>query len=141
MRDPKLAQAYNRIARRLESILKSRAPKGETGLLRTSVAVRVTDNGIDIETYDYGMWLHLGTGQEASGLTFEQAIGKTYNPIPGVGDGGIKPRYWMSFGQSAWQQILDEIEREEGKAFAQMIAARLSSQIGSPQTTKVKIKN
>jgi hypothetical protein len=141
MRDPKLTRAYNQIARKLESVLKNRAPVGETGRLKAGVSVKVSNDGIDIETFDYGMWLHLGTGQEASGLTFEQAIGKTYNPNPGVGDGGIKPRYWMSFGQSIWKQTLDEIEAAEGAAIAQIMAARFSSEIRGNDTAKVKMKN
>ena len=141
MRNPNLTRAYNRIARKIESVLVNRAPIGKTGLLKTSVKVKVSDNGILIETLDYGAFLSLGTGQEKSGLTFEQAVTQAYNPNPGKGVGGIKPRFWLSFGQSIWQQTLDEIEMEEGKAFAQIIVARLSTGVGMPSIVKVKIKN
>jgi hypothetical protein len=140
MKDPKLLKAYNKIARRLESFLQGRAPVGETGTLKTGTTVSVTDAGIRIETYNYGMFLHLGTGIESSNLTYEQALTKSYNPNPGVGVGGIKPRFWMSFGQTLWTQILDEIAKEEGNALAQMIAAKLGSQMGMPQIVTVKLK-
>ena len=138
MRDPKLAQAYNRIGRKLEAILKSQAPVGQTGSLREQTKVTVNDKGFRIQTVDYGFFLHFGTEEESSGLTFEETLLKQYNLQPGVGDGGIKPRFWMSFGQTQWMQILDEIEREEGKAFANLLAAQLGNQIGS--TVKVKTK-
>jgi len=138
MRDPKLTQAYNRIARKLEAILKSQAPVGQTGSLKEQTQVTVNDNGFRIQTVDYGFFLHFGTEEETSGLTFEQTLLKQYNLKPGVGDGGIKPRFWMSFGQTQWMQILDEIEKEEGKAFANLLAAQLGNQIGS--TVKVKTK-
>jgi hypothetical protein len=138
MKDPKLKQAYNRIARKLESFLRSQAPVGRTGTLREQTKVVVDDNGFRIETVNYGFFLHLGTEEETSGLTFEEAIVKRYNPNPGKGDDGIKPRYWMSFGQTLWAQILDEIEREEGIALANMIAAQLGSSMGG--AVKVKRK-
>ncbi|MFZ9876128.1 MAG: HK97 gp10 family phage protein [Candidatus Nanopelagicales bacterium] len=140
MKDPQLLRAYNKIARRLESFLQDRAPVGKTGALKSSIAVTVSEMGIRISSYDYGYYLHLGTGQEASGLTFEQAIGKNYNPNPGEGDNGIKPRFWMSFGQAIWQQVLDEIEAEEGSALAKIIAAQLAPQMGASQPIKVKLK-
>lgn len=138
MKNSKLKQAYNRIARKLESFLRSQAPLGDTGSLREQTKVVVDDNGFRIETVNYGFFLHLGTEEETSGLNFEEAIIKRYNPNPGKGDDGIKPRYWMSFGQTLWQQILDEIEREEGKALANMVAAQLGNQMGPGVKVKMK---
>jgi hypothetical protein len=130
MKDQKLRQAYMKIGRKLESFLVSQAPVGRTGRLKDQTRVVVDDKGFRIESLDYGFYLHFGTEEESSGLTFESTLYKKYVPNPGKGDGGIKPRYWMSFGQSMWQQVLDELAKEEGAAFARMIQAQLSNMIG-----------
>ena len=130
MEDQKLRQAYMKIGRKLESFLVSQAPVGKTGRLKDQTRVIVDDKGFRIESLDYGFYLNFGTEGEESGLDFESALYKKYVPNPGKGRGGIKPRFWMSFGQTLWQQVLDELTKEEGAAFARMIEAQLANMIG-----------
>lgn len=106
-----LTPTYNKISRRLEAILQSQAP--------VDIAVIYDQNGFII--YDpttYGMYLHRGTGEEIDGAasqddskTYLNLIRKKWNPNPGVGEGGIKPRYWMNFSDSVYEMIDEELEK------------------------------
>ena len=114
-----LTPTYQKISKRLESILQGQAPV-DTGALRRSVYVRYDKNGIyinpgmiDSET-KYGIFLHTGTNDErAAGAgdwgdkTYANLSDKAWNPRPGSGHGGIRPRYWMNFADTVYDMITD----------------------------------
>lgn len=127
-----LTQTYNKIARRLEQILQSQAPV-DTGRLRRSIAVEFTENGFAI--YDptgYGFYTHAGTGREAAGKgsntasIYAQLANKIYNPDPGKGRDGIKPRFWMNFSESVYKMIEDELEKAYAEEFEKEITEMLN---------------
>lgn len=127
----KLDQTYNKIARRLEQILQMQAPV-DTGRLKRSIAVTFTENGFAI--YDptgYGFYTHAGTGREGAGSgnntasIYAQLVNKIYNPNPGEGRGGIKPRYWMNFSESVYNMIEDELE----KAYAEELEDEITEML------------
>ena len=113
-----LTPTYNKISRKLEAILRSQAPV-DTGHLQNSVMVLYDENGFVIyDTTTYGMYLHRGTGDEADAgasqddsRTYLNLIRKKWNPNPGKGEGGIKPRYWMNFADSVYEMIDQEMEK------------------------------
>jgi hypothetical protein len=125
-------QTYNKIARRLEQVLQMQAPI-DTGRLKRSIAVAFDENGFVI--YDptgYGFYTHAGTGREAatSGdnprTIYDALSNKKYNPNPGQGKGGIKPRYWMNFSDSVYQMIDDELEKAYSEELEEDITKMLN---------------
>jgi hypothetical protein len=113
-----LRSTYNKISRKLEAILRYQAPV-DTGRLRNSITVGYDEKGIIIyDPTDYGMYLHRGTGDErdtasstSDATTYYNLLRKRWNPRPGEGKGGIKPRYWMNFEDSIYEMIDEEIEK------------------------------
>lgn len=131
----KVQQTYNKIARRLEQILQSQAPV-DTGKLKRSIAVEFTENGFAI--YDptgYGFYTHAGTGREAAGggsnpaSIYAQLVNKIYNPNPGEGRGGIKPRFWMNFSESVYNMIEDELEKAYAEELEEEITQMLNKAV------------
>ena len=106
-----LKKTYLKISRRLEAILRSQAK----GSLKNSVAVVYDDKGLTImESSGYGIYTHRGTGKYRKGNTYSDTMNYRYDPNPGVGEGGIQPRYWLNFSQAVWQQVDDEIAQAVG---------------------------
>lgn len=106
-----LKPTYLKISRRLEAILRSQAK----GSLKNSVAVVYDENGLTImESSGYGIYTHRGTGKYKKGNTYADTMNYKYDPDPGVGEGGIRPRYWLNFSQAVWQQVDDEIAKAIG---------------------------
>jgi hypothetical protein len=113
-----LRPTYNRISRKLEAILRYQAPV-DTGHLRNSIMVGYDEHGIIIyDPTSYGMYLHRGTGDERDSAsstndatTYYNLLRNRWNPNPGEGKGGIKPRYWMNFEDSIYEMIDQEIEK------------------------------
>jgi hypothetical protein len=113
-----LTPTYNKISRKLESILRSQAPV-DTGNLKNSIAVVYDAYGFIIyDPTDYGMYLHRGTGEEKDAATstddattYYNLLRKKWNPKPGKGEGGIRPRYWMNFSDSVYEMIDQELEK------------------------------
>lgn len=74
-----------------------------SGKLRASIKVsgKVTADGITFSsTYlGYGVYLDKGTGPYKSKIRGE------WNPKPGKGKGGIKPRYWTTLEESTRKSI------------------------------------
>jgi len=105
-----LSSVYIKLSRKLESILRYQAPF-DTGFLRSQVEVTYTKDGIEIGLGQagYGTYLHTGTGQERAGKDPQQLMDKAWNPKPGKGTEGIKPRYWMNFSESVYEMMMDEI--------------------------------
>ena len=104
-----LKKTYLKISRRLEAILRSQAPV-DTGRLRNSIAVVYNEKGLTImESSGYGIFTHQGTGKYRKGNTYADTMKYPFNLNPGIGQGGIKPRYWLNFKESVWADIEQEI--------------------------------
>ncbi len=101
--DPDIRRAATTAARLTTTKLKSQAPV-KTGALRDSVRTRVAvkgDNFSLIITYKpYGLYTDLGTGPYKTSPKNRRG----WNPKPGKGKGGIKPRFWTT---------LDKVWRED----------------------------
>ena len=89
------------VGRNVLNIWRRQAPD-DTGALRNSLTYRIVQTTSDISVVfgylEYGMFVNIGTGQYADhssyGLfPFELP---SWQPNPGKGRYGIKPRYWMS---------------------------------------------
>ena len=116
-----LKKTYLKISRRLEAILRSQAK----GSLKNSVAVVYNDKGLTImESSGYGIYTHQGTGKYRKGNNYSDTMNYPFDPNPGIGEGGIQPRYWLNFSQTVWQQVDDEIAKAIGLALqAQIVNA------------------
>jgi hypothetical protein len=115
-----LQSIANMAARVMQNLLKKQAPK-KTGALRSSIKVtaRVTDKNISFTTdyMKYGIYTNKGTGP------YKVKQMGTWNPNPGKGKGGIKPRFWTALDSTTRtnvasliskglaQQVRDEIKK------------------------------
>ena len=106
-----LTQVYQDVARQIRSILIAQAPvyKGERkdikkGLLKGSIGVTADANGWAIREKKYGMFLNQGTGSYKNPSTTA-----AWNPNPGRGKGGIRPRYWENIPRETELKIMDTI--------------------------------
>ncbi len=126
MADLTLKPVLPMIARIIETQLRKQAPV-KTGTLRSSVAVRTKESpdgfAIVIGYLEYGRFLDSGTGR------YRKPNPKApFNPRPGKGRGGIKPRYWTNLGQAGSVPITARI--------AKMIKTELTKQIRQSFKTK-----
>ena len=130
-----LKPTYAKISRKLEQILQNQAPF-DTGRLKSSIVVQYDDTGftISLGSADYGMFLHEGTGREkdaGANSNFSEAyanmIAKNWNPNPGEGQEGIKPRYWMNFSDSVYEMINDEISTTYAQAIEEILIEELEA--------------
>lgn len=128
-----LKPAYARISRKLETILQGQAPS-KTGNLRSQIVVTYDESGfvINVGNAQYGIYLHEGTERERSGKAdsdftkgYFQMSDLSWNPNPGTGVGGIKPRYWMNFNDSVYEMINDEISIAYAEAMNEIIMEEL----------------
>jgi hypothetical protein len=111
--DSILTPATNKASRLISAQMRRQAPK-DTGALRSSVKVKLTRTG-DLEkgftfTYTteflkYGIYTDLGTGNYGVSETQRG----NWNPKPGKGKGGIKPRFWLSLADSIKDPILQDL--------------------------------
>ena len=128
-----LTSTYNKISRKLEAILKSQAPV-DTGNLKNSIIVSFDEKGFIIyDSTSYGMYLHRGTGEERNtassqddATTYFNLLRMRWNPNPGKGEQGIKPRYWMNFSDSVYEMIDDELEKVIAQELEQGITEQLN---------------
>jgi len=108
--DEILTPATNMASRLISLQLRRQAPV-KSGALKRSIHVNVEreDLGDNIsftfttEYLGYGIFTDLGT--RPYGVSPEQR--GEWNPNPGKGKGGIKPRFWNSISESVWQPIED----------------------------------
>lgn len=104
--EPEIVRAANRAARIMETKIKFQAPV-KTGALRKSIKVvpRFTDKSVllDIVSLDYGKYTDLGTGRYRTPASKR----KNWNPRPGKGKGGIKPRFWTSITKAFRQNEIN----------------------------------
>lgn len=97
--DPELRRVGALAARLVENQLRNQAPV-KTGKLRSSVAVVPKYFGervrLDLIFLQYGRFQDLGTGQ----YRVPPARRRKWNPNPGRGKGGIKPRFWTTLSDA-----------------------------------------
>jgi hypothetical protein len=128
MAEINLKEEFGKIARKIEMLLRGQAPSSN---LAGAVQVTYEDNGFAIALDDsarYGIYLWRGTGNErAAGAsddiqaTYDAIWDRRYDPNPGPGKGGIKPRYWLNLKQADIMELQTEIE--------EAIAAALEKQL------------
>ena len=144
-----LTPTYLKISKRLEAILQDQAPV-DTGTLRRSVSVRYDKNGIWINPgmidspTKYGIFLHTGTNEErASGAgdwnekTYANLSDRAWNPRPGTGHGGIKPRYWMNFSDTVYDMITDEIAQVFAEAETELMQEQMDEILSNMKTIHI----
>lgn len=110
-------------ARVFESALKAQSPV-DTGALEKSIKVTpiFTDDSVKFRSsyLTYGKFLDLGTGPYKTPASSRRA----WNPKPGKGTGGIKPRFWTSIKQGT----RDSINKMISDAFMKVIRTTLYRQ-------------
>lgn len=130
-----LKPTYATISRKLEQVLQNQAPY-KTGRLRASVQVTFDETGfvINLGSATYGIFLHEGTERERDGgatsdfaTAYTNMAQKNWNPNPGEGTDGIKPRYWMNFSDSIYEMINEEISAAYAEAINEILIEELGS--------------
>jgi len=122
-----LDKQYAKFARRIEGILKAQAPR-KSGDLARSIRVVVNKDGLQIVLQpinnkdSYGVYLHAGTlteregpGGRDFGIIYEALQDRSWNPTPGKGRGGIKPRYFLNISDATYEQFNDVLAQEFAK--------------------------
>lgn len=98
----------NMSARIMQNLLRRQAPR-KTGALKSSIKVsaKITNNGVSFTTdyLPYGIYTNKGTGPY-----YTEKIGR-WNPRPGKGRGGIKPRFWTAIDTTTRTQIADLMKK------------------------------
>ena len=116
MAELNLSQALNTAARLIEANLKRQAPV-DTGALKRSIKVKANYTGESIQfRYDYlyyGVYVDKGTGPY--GVYGKGNKPGQWNPRPGKGKGGIKPRFWTSLQDSTKIRIKKIIAKVIGE--------------------------
>ena len=104
-----LKPAYTKIARVIEQILKRQVPV-KTGELKSSLKVKVVAQGFGVDFVlsekKYGIYTDMGTGR------YKAKTRGMWNPRPGKGKGGIKPRFWKTISDKDQVRIQMIIEEE-----------------------------
>ena len=126
MAELNLTKVYRRIEVLVKNKLREQSPDGpEPGApLRNSITVKVveTRDGFGfVEGYlTYGRFLDLGTEGYFKG---ERPDAK-WNPNPGKGKRGIKPRYWTNLGKPTQRMIADLLAKEIAIQAKQIISGK-----------------
>lgn len=122
--DLELSGPLNMAARLIEANLKRQAPV-DTGALKRSIKVKANYTGESVQfrySYNtYGVFVDKGTGPYAV-----RGKGRTgsWNPRPGKGTDGIKPRFWTSLENSTKIRV----KRIISKVINQYIRTQFSKQ-------------
>jgi len=100
--DLNIQPIIDKAARIMQNELRRQAPV-DTGALKKSIRVRGIYNGSSVrfntEYLYYGKFVDQGTGPYATKAR------KAWNPAPGKGKGGIKPRFWTTLEGTFRQRI------------------------------------
>jgi len=113
--DIDLTSAINMAARLIAANLRRQAPVA-TGALKRSIRVSGSYTGDSIQfRYSYlyyGKFVDKGTGPYGV-----RGKGKTgqWNPNPGKGIGGIRPRFWTSLEDSVKKQVKKQVAKAIGQ--------------------------
>jgi hypothetical protein len=68
----------------------------------------------------YGRFIDLGTERYYKG----EKPSARWNPTPGKGKGGIKPRYWTNLGKPTEKQVANILAKEIAKQVRQIISGK-----------------
>ena len=113
--DLELSAQVNVAARLIQANLVRQVPV-DTGALKRSIKVKGTYTGKSIQfRYDYlayGKFVDKGTGPY--GVSGKGRTG-TWNPNPGKGTGGIRPRFWTSLESSIKIRVKSIISKVIGQ--------------------------
>ena len=110
------------IAKLMQDQLRRQAPVA-TGKLQKSVVVKAKESkdGVQLVTgyLTYGIFTDSGTGR------FRKPNPEAkWNPNPGKGKGGIKPRYWTNLDKAITIRIAQIIEKELAKQIIQSFKSK-----------------
>jgi len=104
-------EAINMASRMMTANLRKQVPV-KTGTLRNSVSVKGSYDGTTLSfkvgSLKYGVYLDSGTGR------YKTKQRKQWNPRPGVGKGGIKPRFWMTFEKAVFESMRKRVAKAVG---------------------------
>lgn len=107
--EPEFKRAAYDAIRIIERIITAQAPV-KTGALRNSIRIQpgFKNDNVNLDFYylEYGKYLDLGTGRYRT----RPSRRRNWNPRPGKGKGGIKPRFWTT--------LKKEVRREINRLFA-----------------------
>jgi hypothetical protein len=112
------------VSKLVQAELKNQVPV-DTGALRKSIRVQAVEsaNGFEIKSgyLTYGIFVDSGTKR------YHKPNPKaSWNPNPGRGIGGIKPRYWTNLSPEVTLRISKLIAKETAKQIkAQLTATKL----------------
>ena len=124
MTELNLTSAYRRIEVLVKNKLREQVPVGETGKLQRSITVKVveTEDGFSLVSgyLTYGRFVDLGTRRYYKG----EKPSARWNPNPGKGKGGIKPRYWTNLGKPTEKQVANILAKEIAKQVRQIITGK-----------------
>lgn len=124
MAELNLTKVYRRIEVLVRNKLREQVPVGETGKLQRSITVKVveTPDGFNLVTgyLTYGRFIDLGTERYYKGENPDAR----WNPNPGKGKGGIKPRYWTNLGKPTTKLISDLLAKEIAKQATEIISGK-----------------
>jgi hypothetical protein len=124
MAELNLTKVYRRIEVLVRNKLREQVPVGETGKLQRSITVKVveTPDGFNLVTgyLTYGRFVDLGTKRYYKGENPDAR----WNPNPGKGKGGIKPRYWTNLGKPTTKLISDLLAKEIAKQATEIISGK-----------------
>jgi len=117
----------DKVLKKIETLIKNRmqfqAPV-ETGKLKRSIKVKAFYNASGVqfksEYVTYGVFTDLGTRRYYRG----EQPNKKWNPRPGPGKGGIKPRYWTNLDNSTYVQVGKLIAKEIAAQAAKIISGK-----------------
>ena len=111
------------IATLIKNRLQFQAPV-DTGKLKRSIRVQAfnSKDGVQFRSdyVTYGVFTDLGTGKYYRG----EQPNRKWNPRPGKGKGGIKPRYWTNLDRATTFQAARLISRTIAAQAAKIIAGK-----------------
>ena len=122
-------KAMDALGVEIVNILKAQAPQ-KTGALRNSIRHKVVtkNNEWALSFYylRYGVFVDLGTYENADTAAFGVSAFDmpTWNPNPGKGGFGIRPRYWSSLSESASElqgYLAQKIEQIYSEGFDRLV--------------------
>jgi hypothetical protein len=122
-------KALDALGVEIVNILKAQAPQ-KTGALRNSIRHKVVtkNNEWALSFYylRYGVFVDLGTYDNADTAAFGVSAFDmpTWNPNPGKGGFGIRPRYWSSLSESASElqgYLADKISQIYSEGFDRLV--------------------
>jgi hypothetical protein len=121
--DLELSGPLNMAARLIEANLKRQAPVGKGtkkkpgGALKRSIKVKANYTGESVQfRYSYLYYgVYVDKGTRPYGVYGKGSKPGPWNPNPGKGEGGIKPRFWTSLENSTKIRVKRIISRVIGQ--------------------------